>query len=336
LKGLNKFWGLAVEQLPYESAAGGYQGQTWNTAEVLFDEEGLGLPRDDGTLLHEILALLPDEAWCDFDWLALNDDEALRMSWDAFCETVKHERRFFFHRLGRREDDHDAYSAEELLKAVALLCQDAGLVRDLPTGTRLWRARPDIKRGKRAYAADFGPPPKELARQSNRMNPPGIPLMYVASSAQAALAETRAHSARIGSWTTLRPARLLDLRRMPSVPGTFSEASRHETLGIRFLWGFAEDIMKAVARDERVHIDYLPSQVVTEYMRDFSFDGGPLDGIAYQSTVHPRGWNAALFVDALDIGLKGREPFEPQHGPWLAFRMTVRRGATQAHVKRPV
>ena len=37
---LGKFWGLAVEQLPYESAEGGYLGRTWETAEIVFDEVG--------------------------------------------------------------------------------------------------------------------------------------------------------------------------------------------------------------------------------------------------------------------------------------------------------
>ena len=43
---LSKFWGSAAEQLPYESAEGGYIGETWLTAELVFDEVGLDLPRD--------------------------------------------------------------------------------------------------------------------------------------------------------------------------------------------------------------------------------------------------------------------------------------------------
>ena len=43
---LKRHWGFAVDQLPYESAEGGYQGATWYTAEILFDEVGLSLPRD--------------------------------------------------------------------------------------------------------------------------------------------------------------------------------------------------------------------------------------------------------------------------------------------------
>jgi hypothetical protein len=44
---------------------------------VLFDEEGLCLPRDDaGELYKAILNELTEELWCEYDWLSLNDDDA--------------------------------------------------------------------------------------------------------------------------------------------------------------------------------------------------------------------------------------------------------------------
>lgn len=320
---LRKFWGFAVEQLPYESAEGGYQGQTWYTSEVLFDEEGLALPRDnDETLRDAILDELPDELWCEYDWLTLDQDVALRTSWDRFCDNIKHHRRFFFHALGG-PDDRDSFSARSLLAAIAGVSERLGLVRELPSDTRLWRCRPDIPRGRRVSAADFGPPPVHLATQSNRMNPPGIPLMYLASTARIALLETRADAARVGQWRTLRPVRVLDLRQPPDIPGTFSGQDRDATLYSRFLWDFRRQIMNPVARDDRVHIEYLPSQVVSEFLRDHAFEGGKLDGIAYGSVVDPRGWNVALFVDAVDLGLEEPQWFDHRQ-PWLRFQKAVR------------
>jgi hypothetical protein len=81
--------------------------------------------------------------------------------------------------------------------------------------------------------------------------------------------------------------------------------------------------MSPVARDERVHIDYLPSQVVTEFLRDFQFKGGKLDGVAYNSTVNPRGWNLALFVEPRDLGLGIDERCEVRK-PWLEFQKAIR------------
>lgn len=74
-------------------------------------------------------------------------------------------------------------------------------------------------------------------------------------------------------------------------------------LSLNFLYDFAKDIMTPVARDSRVHIDYLPSQVVTEFIRDYPFSDGKVDGIAYGSTVHVRGWNVALFLGPIDLGI---------------------------------
>lgn len=326
---IEKFWGRAAEQLPYESAEGGYQGSTWDTAEIVFEDICVELPRDKtGRLYNAIVHALDDEVWCDYDWLSLDEDVALKTSWERFCEIVKHQRRFFFHSLGGNDEDRDSYSCGSLLRAIAQMSDQLGLIRKLPPGTLLWRARPDIKRGKSVTWRDFGPPPKEFANQSNRMNPPGIPMMYVASSATGATKETRATSSRVGCWRTLREARILDLRNLPAIPGPFSDATRQETLGLRFLNSFAKEVTSPVARDDRVHVEYLPSQVVSEFLRDFEFQDGRLDGVAYKSVVDPRTWNVALFVET--SALRDEEEPRPASAwsepptPWLRFVRAIR------------
>ena len=154
------------------------------------------------------------------------------------------------------------------------------------------------------------------------MNPPGIPMLYLASSKKTALKETRAEQGRLGQWSCLRALRVLDLRQLPEMPGYFSDATRRERLTLNFLYHFSADIMIPVIRDKYIHIDYLPSQVVTEYLRDFSFDDGKIDGIAYESTIHPCGWNVVLFCDPVDLHLE-----EPDWGPrppqWLGFKGAI-------------
>lgn len=323
---LRKYWGFAVDQLPYISAEGGYQGTTWDTYDLLLDEIGLGLPRDSrDRLLHALIHGITDEVWCDFDWLSLDTDVALRTSWERFCKTVKHERRFFFHSTG--ESDRDSFSPEELLEAIARISENIGLVRGIPAGTKLWRARVDLRARAKAAAADFGPPPALVALQSNRMNPPGIPMLYVASTATTAIREVHTKRAHVGLWIARRDLRVLDLRKLPMVPGIFSSSSREDRLTLRFLHHFRDDIMRPVARDRRTHIDYLPSQVVTEFIRDFSFKEGKLDGIAYGSTISG-GWNVALFVSAADLGLIPRQSWEPEETPWMEFGGFARKSVT--------
>lgn len=302
---IRRYYGRAIDQLGYCSAEGGYLGEHWNSWDML-DRVGLTLPRDHtGALYSAIARSMTEEPWCDFDAGALDLDHALWSSWEAFCVTVKHKRRFFFHATGR--DDQDSFTPASLLSGIAHASEVLGLVVEFPPGWGLWRARPDIPKGQRVKALDFGPPPVERALQSNRMNPSGIPMLYLASSKTTALKETRAEQAKVGLWRSARPIRILDLRRLPPVPSIFSDEAREKALTLSFLHEFANDIMKPVARNNQVHIDYLPSQVVTEFMRDYAFEVGTLDGVAYRSTVHQRGWNVALFLGPVELGLATHE-----------------------------
>lgn len=301
---IRRYYGRAVDQLSYCSAEGGYLGAHRNSWDML-DKVGLDLPRDyTGDLYSAIAGAMTDEPWCDFDVGALNLDHALWSSWESFCMTVKHKRRFFFHATGG--DGQDSLTPASLLNKIAHASEALGLVVELPPGLRLWRARTDIPKGQRVSASDFGPPPVQFALQSNRMNPSGIPMLYLASSKTTALKEVRAEQAKVGLWRSNRRLRILDLRRLPPVPSIFSDEARAHSLTVRFLHDFANDIMKPVARNSHIHIDYLPSQVVTEFMRDYDFEFGALDGVAYRSTVHQRGWNVALFVGPIDLGLSTR------------------------------
>jgi RES domain-containing protein len=328
---LREVYGFAVEQLPWESAEGGYIGRQWSTYEILVEEVGLSLPRDQKDhLFQAVLGRLPDEIWCDYDWLSLDMDDALRSSWEQLCETVKHKRRFFFHAVG--EDTHDSFTPATLLKTIANISDRMGLIGDIPPNTGLWRARTDIKRGAQAKASDFGPPPEQYATQSNRMNPPGIPMLYLASTAGTALRETKITEGRVGRWVAARALRVLDLRTLKPVPGIFTGRDRDERLALSFLHDFRHDIMQPVERDAAHHVEYLPSQVVTEYLRDYEFEGGKLDGIAYGSTVHKGGWNVALFLSRSDLGLEEPGWKEPEDSSMIfaaaRWAKLVRRTAT--------
>ena len=290
---LSKRWGLAVEQLPYSSSEGGYIGSTWSTLELVFSDIGLELPRDESGVLFDAFSTnLIDEVWCDWDWLSLDNDVSLKISWKEFCKTVKHERRFFFQNFG--VDDREMYSPIMLLKTIAQLSESSGLIRDLPAGTVLWRARTDIPENKTLSKADFYFPPIDCCMQSNRMNPPGISFLYLSSSSNTAKEEVKGADAKFGKFLINKSLKILDLRTSVDVPGIFSPANRDEILGKIFLKEFAKDIMVPVQRDQRVHIEYLPSQVVTEFLRDYEFSGGRIQAIAYGSVVDPDGWNLAV------------------------------------------
>jgi hypothetical protein len=132
----------------------------------------------------------------------------------------------------------------------------------------------------------------EHANQSNRMSPSGIPMFYGSFDPATALLETVEHPrhdgqvASIGTFQPVRDLLLLDLAELPGVPSVFELGSHGRIHALRFLHAFADDVSGPIARDGREHIDYVPTQIVTEYFRRVfrTDDGDALDGIIYRSS----------------------------------------------------
>lgn len=316
---IRQHWAAADDNLGYCTAEGGYLGAaTYDTYDLLVDEIGLDLPRDVGRrLLLEIIDHLSDNVWCKIDPYRLDVDEIMSMSWRGFCHAIKYKRRFFFNYLNDDGDEH--YSPASLLNAVAQYADRLDLITSIEVGQSFYRVGLDPKAGSVPTAGDFGPPPAALALQSNRMNPPGIPMMYLASDPETARLEARRPSAFVGDWKAHIPLRMLDLRNIPPAPGFFSKMSRYDRLQLNFLREFRDSIVQPVERTERINIDYLPSQVATEYFRDYEFSGGKVCGILYGSTLCA-GWNSVVFADRELLGLDlADESGAPKSLPWLVF-----------------
>lgn len=64
---------------------------------------------------------------------------------------------------------------------------------------------------------------------------------------------------------------------------------------------YAREIARPVDRTERIHIDYIPSQVVTDFIRDTKIFGSAVDGIRYPSTIDADGRNLVLFAKQDDL-----------------------------------
>jgi hypothetical protein len=314
-----------ANKLPYESAEGGYQGETYSTHEV-FDQLGLDFPRDEGDRLRDAIADgLDNDLWCDTHPFSLTRYEQLHFSWERFCQVIKHERRYFFLNHTKRNDD-ELFDPEEILKMIFSFAEDAGAFVLLPSGTRLYRARhqPDGKTYNTAGA--LGPPPLEHSVQTNRMSPPGVVMMYASEDRDTALAETagEAGTFAIGEFVTERDALILDLSHLPPPPSVFTELS--DTLEydprprLSFLRSVSDEISRPIARDDRVHIEYVPTQVVTEYVRTtVRIEGREVDGIRYNSSRKHAGTALVLFADQDNLIFESAErpPFYSLERRWL-------------------
>lgn len=292
------FYGYAGDQLPYESREGGYQGWTSDTEDILFESIGLDLENDYRNKLRtDLLDDIGDETWCDFEWLCLDYDKSLLSSWSEFCDLVKTQRRYFFQNLGGGDSGHpDDRSIGHFLSELDGNIAELGLLRTLDPRQTFYRAQPRHQHEQHISAERLGPPPSQFALQSNRMNPPGIPMFYGSDSSELAILESQNSRVSVGEFTNTKSITIIDLANMPNIPGFYSNASRRTILGLQFLYRFAEQIAKPVARDDRVHIEYIPTQILSEYFREFGVSGQAIDGISYSSATGHGGINTVLFA----------------------------------------
>lgn len=136
------------------------------------------------------------------------------------------------------------------------------------------------------------------------MSPPGVVMTYASEDEQTALAETATAPGTyaVGEFVTERDAFVLDLTQLPPVPSFFAELP--DTLEydprprLAFLHHVSREISRPVARDDRVHIEYVPTQVVTEYVRTVvTTKKGKVDGIRYRSSRKGGQASVVLFAD---------------------------------------
>lgn len=291
-------YGRAAEQLPYESAEGGYQGRTWNTFEILYDELSFDREGYDG-LISDLASEVGDEVWCDFEWTRLDYDQTLRYAWESFCDLIKYRNRFFFANTSKDDEefhDPDRYDPLRLFHEILSLTVECGLFKPIAKGTTFLRGR--ARTGEEMHsAASLGPPPANSALQSNRMNPPGIVMMYGSEDVETAIAETRSNTVSLGTFEFLRDVLILDLVDLPHPPGLFSGADREHRLGLHFLHAFAFEIALPIDGSDRTQLDYIPTQVMTEFFRTADLPVGPLDGIRFSSAVCDGGRNIVLFAN---------------------------------------
>jgi hypothetical protein len=313
---LDREFGRAINNLGWDSQEGGYQGEYWDSDELLTEVIGLSFPNDDDRLLRLLSECLGDEPWCERDPYGLRRDQWLIGSWENFCKSIKHQRRYFF--LRRRTKNSLATSERlspwELLRFISKTVGEYELIRELPEGSFVYRARQQNPGRILQSPYDFGPPPVEHATRSNRMSPAGIVMFYGSDDKRTAVAEIDDDprcGIAVGTFRTTRPATILDLTRLPCRLRFFeqqSDSSSIDRYALIFLHSFVLSVAARVEPGRREHIDYVPTQVVTEWFRtSFRHKGSRIHGIRYPSTQRQGGASVVLFADRYDLVLSPRQ-----------------------------
>lgn len=297
-------WTDADHALPKDDETGAWLlGSPVDTSSLL-EHLGLGEPGED--LFDDLVGAMPDRSWCRIDPLRSTPHESITASWRLFCQIIKHERRFFFlsydsHRLRELYQSHEAdLDIGKLLAGLVAYCSEEGLFDIQATGARYLRCHSKDASGAAYGPRRMGPPPAEYATQSNRMSPAGVPMFYGAVEEATALAETATGRGRfaVATFETKRDLILLDLRDVPAIPSIFAFPASERRAWAKFMRDFLEDFRKPIARNGGEHVEYVPTQVVTEYFRTVAkCDGRSIDGILYASARKEGATAVVLFAD---------------------------------------
>ena len=321
---LRQEYGDAVDELPWDSEEKEYFGSNWDSEELLTDVVELELPNDhDGLLLDELVGYLGDITWCERNGLGLTDREYAQYSWDYFCDVVMHLRRFFFLDVGPNPSEPEVYDPGHILRNIFNSADQLGLFTKLPSGKQLYRARWEEPDAQLETPQELGPPPEEKATQANRMSAPGIVMFYACDEIDTALLEVAQEpgSFAVGRWRILRPAIVLDLTAIPTIPGLFEcdpeggqDVSRR---ALTFLRHVADQMSRSITRDDRIHVEYVPTQVVTEFLRArVRWRRNAIDGVKYASAAHPGCASYVLFANQEHVVIDPPDS-KTTETPWL-------------------
>jgi Zn ribbon nucleic-acid-binding protein len=293
------------EGVPWESAEGGWQGEVIDSWDLLHDYLRLGIGND--ALLHDLCKSIEGSQWCQRNFWGFLPQKEMAVDWQRFSNIIKYETRFLFLKQTAEPESNERPS-HEILDLLGHYFKDFKMTRSLPTGTALFRARRHGKGPEPRTIEELGPPPKDKARSSNRMSPAGIPMFYGAFDEKTAIAEVCSDPSdlcplvTVGRFVVTNPMRVIDMSAIPDVPSQFDRKRARQRAASIFLQGFLKDFIEPVVKDGREHIDYVPTQVVTEYIRRvFRENDAEVHGVIYPSAVST-GKSCVLFLEAAAKG----------------------------------
>lgn len=294
VKGLkNEYRDADDEGVSWDGREGGYQwGRTWRTYELVDDFADVLVSNG---LVEAVQDAMDEITWVEENFASRRRDEVLNESWDRFCETVKYETRYVIW-LRKDHDEDNMRSAGEvppalILDEVGRLIGQLDVLRTLPAGYRLWRARTHDDSGILRTAAELGTAPREHAKQANRMSPAGISMFYgaedVATAIQEVAVRTEDDWVTFGLFETSKECTVVDFTNLRPVPSMFDPEWGGMRRFLLFLHRF-RDQLSAPARSTYEQIDYVPTQIVTEYLLRIFGNGALVDGLLYASALTGR------------------------------------------------
>lgn len=303
MAGVHYFYDDPANGLGYISAEGGYIGNVYDSLELLNDIIGLDVDWD---VLEKVEATMTQDAWTEKEFYSLSQSDFLHYSWQNFSNIVKYKVRYLF---GEVDSEVDSVSQKpmRILEDIGSFILEFNRIHVVKPKDKIliYRARQHSNKDKIRNCKDIGPAPKEYAG-ANRFSAEGISIFYGAQDPRTAEKEIlnedkleKEPFISIGTFTPAKEIRLIDLRGIPRI-GVFNISKIHLREPSLFLRRFLDSISMKLDKKGEERIEFIPSQVVTEYFRHVlpSVLGKSIDGIIYKSTQNIRQNCYAIFADA--------------------------------------
>ncbi len=179
------------------------------------------------------------------------------------------------------------------------------------TGDCFYRARISDSRG--FPVAEMSAPPAGKSSEG-RANARGITCLYVANDIDTTLHEVRAgvfDYVTVGTFQLKRDITIVDLKALNTI-SPFIEGLDFidHAINKQYLEKLNFEMSRPLRRSDST-LDYIPTQYIVDFIKSIEHDGAPeYDGIEYNSTTNPGGFNLAIFnpelfqcisVDVYDI-----------------------------------
>jgi hypothetical protein len=246
-------------------------------------------------------------AWSNEEDYYDSESDFLFYHWDYFKEVVKHRSRYLFGNTNSLHSKEYNVKPFDILKDIGKKVKKYHLIRKMNAGTIIQRCRQHSVKETIVTSNQICSPEIKYAINPNRMSPAGISMFYGAFELSTCLKETLDIEDKINncyttaSFITKDNINIIDFSVLPKLPSPFDESRKKDRYPLDFLRQFIKDLSKPLEKDSMAHIDYIPTQVLTEYFR-FTFSDRKkatqkIDGIIYPSA-RDIGKNACvLFLD---------------------------------------
>jgi len=328
--GIRSEWVTCTPEVEWEAENLGWHGgrDSWISSDSMIRSVLPELRTAKGGLLKDIVGSIPRE-WRPRRQYDPEPEDFFSYRWDEFADAVKYHTRYIYYRVNtdwqkdinsRNKNSRFRIRPSHVIEEVLDKISDLGITQTIPPGKRIWRARSHDVNKLLSTAKELGPPSIEQALASTRMSSAGIPVFYGAFDHETAIGETlqtekvngASKSVTVGRWKTVQEFRVLNLTEIPAMPSLFDAKMRRLRPTVSFLESFSDEISRPILKDGREHVEYVPTQVFTEYIKHAYRDqeGTGLDGILYKSTAREGGINCVLFITKEDC-LNGEGSMEP-------------------------